>query len=370
MPTRTSNRSGWFSRWTKERWLLLVVALVGASLIAAACSDDDDKNAETASSGETVETLDFNFMAGFRAQANLPFVAVYVADQQGFFDDVGLNVDIKHAALGTSEHIQLVAAGNIDLTTQPASEVIQRRAGAGVPLVAVALFGQRGDLGYAVLADSDIETVADFADRTIGVKGVIQSEFLALLQEAGLGVEDVNLVDVGFNPTVLSEGEVDVYPVFLSNEPDTLERVLNAPTRVFEAADVGVPTLGVSYVVTEDFLANDVNREKLRRFLLATMRGFQFALDNPDAAIEATQAFISDEADLVHERFILDTELGNAVSDQTDTTGLGTFTLGQFQALHDVLLEFGGIEEGIDVAEAIDTSIIESVYASGTLLGG
>ncbi|HJN91263.1 MAG TPA: ABC transporter substrate-binding protein, partial [Dehalococcoidia bacterium] len=213
MNTRASNAPSWLSRWIGERGLLLFAVLLGASLIAAACSDDDGDDADSAAAAAdaAIETLDFDFMAGFRAQANLPFVAVYVADQQGFFDDVGLNVDIKHAALGTSEHIQLVAAGEIDLTTQPASEVIQRRSGAGVPLVAIALFGQRGDLGYAVLEDSDIASTADFSGKTVGVKGVVQSEFLALLQEAGLRIDDVNLVDVGFNPAVLSEGEVDVY---------------------------------------------------------------------------------------------------------------------------------------------------------------
>ena len=339
-------------------WLLAVV-LIAVGAVMAACGGDDED-----------EALDFEFMAGFRAQANLPFVAVYVADQQGFFDDVGLNVTIRHAALGTSEHIQLLAAGQIDLTTQPASEVLQRRAGAEAPLVAVALFGQRGDLGYTVLADSGIESPADFAGRTVGVKGVVQAEFHALLASEGLTVDDVDLVDVGFNPAVLSEGTVDVYPVFLSNEPDLLRRVIGVQVRVFEAADVGVPTLGVTYVVNEDLLSDEDGRERLRRFLIATMRGFQFALENPAAAIEATRAFIAEDADLVHERFLLDTELGNAVSARTDADGLGTFTEAQFQALHDVLLEFGGLEGATDVSAAVDGSIIESIYDGGVLVEG
>ena len=270
-----------FSR-QRPSWLLLLLALMAITLVAAACGDDDDD--------APPDTLSFSYMAGFRAQANLPFVAVYVAQQEDFFADVGLEVEIQHAALGTSEHIQLVAAGEIDLTTQPASEVLQRRAGARVPLVAVALFGQRGDLGYAVLDDSGIDSPADFAGRTVGVKGVVQAEFIALLDSAGLSVDDVTLVDVGFNPAVLSEGAVDVYPVFLDNEPDTLERVIGVQVRVFQAADVGVPTLGVTYVVTEEFLADATNRERLRRFLIATMRGFAFALENPAAGDRGDQS--------------------------------------------------------------------------------
>ena len=130
-----------------------------------------------------------------------------------------------------------------------------------------------------------------------------------MLAANGLSENDVELVSVGFNPAILSEKQVDVFPVFLSNEPDILTRVIGVPITVFKAGDYGVPTLGVTYVVSEDFLKEANNREALRRFLLATMKGFQFALDNPDAAIEDTKAFIAADADLVHEKFILTTEL-------------------------------------------------------------
>lgn len=329
-------------------WSLIVIASLSA------CDGDDDRDAN--------ERLSIEFMAGFRAQANLPFVAVYVAQAQGFFDDAGLDVTIRHATEG--EHIRLLLSGDVDVTTLPASELLQRRADPGAPLVAVALFGQRGDLGYAVLEESEIETPRDFAGKTVGFKVVVQAEFLALLSAHGLSVDDVELVPVGFNPVVLAEGQVDVYPVFLSNEPDTLTRVIGAPVQVFEAADVGVPTLGVTYVVSEEFLGEATNREALRRFLTATMRAFEFALADPDVAIEATRAFISADADLEHERFILTTELGNASSPLTEENGVGWFTLAQFQALHDLLLEFEGIEQPIVVEEAIDRSALEEVHGN------
>ena len=238
-------------------WSLVVIASLSA------CGGEDN--------GDANKRLSIEFMAGFRAQANLPFVAVYVAQAQGFFDDAGLNVTIRHATEG--EHIRLLLSGDVNVTTLPASELLQRRADPGAPLVAVALFGQRGDLGYAALEESGIETPRDFAGKTVGFKVVVQAEFLALLSAHGLSVDDVELVPVGFNPVVLAEGQVDVYPVFLSNEPDTLTRVIGVPVQIFEAADVGVPTLGVTYVVSEEFLEEATNREALRRFLTATMRG-------------------------------------------------------------------------------------------------
>ena len=53
---------------------------------------------------------EMTFMAGFRPQANLPFVGAYVAQEKGFFTDEGLSVTIEHSA-GGGEHLQLLAAG-------------------------------------------------------------------------------------------------------------------------------------------------------------------------------------------------------------------------------------------------------------------
>ena len=213
-----------------------------------------------------------------------------------------------------------------------------------------------------------IESPADFEGCTVGFKGVVQAEFLAMLNAHDLDRGDVELIGVGFNPVVLPEGQVDVYPVFQDNEPDILQRVMGAEIRVFSAADSGVPTLGVGYVASEDGLADPQRQEAIRRFLLATMHGFAAALADPAAAIEDTRAFISDEADLTHERFILDTDLRNAVSDLTETNGLGWFTEQQFQDLHDVLLGFEGIPQATEIAGAIDRSLLESIYRDGELI--
>ena len=59
------------------------------------------------------------FMAGFKAQANLPFVAAYVAQEKGFFEVQGLSVKILHANRG--EHLKLMMAGDVDFTTAAAT---------------------------------------------------------------------------------------------------------------------------------------------------------------------------------------------------------------------------------------------------------
>ncbi len=331
--------------------LCSMLAALAASL-SVACSDD-----------ESDDVLTMTYMAGFVAQANLPFVAVYVAEDQGFFADENLEVEIQHAGF-TGAHKGLVLSGEVDITTLPASEMLQIRANTGAPYVAVMLFGQRGDFGYAVLNSSGISSPSDFVGRDVGFKGIVQAEFHAMLAAHGLTTDDMNMIDVGFNPVVLVEQQVEVYPVFLSNEPDTLTRKLNQEITVFEAADDGVPTLGVVYLVGEEFLEDETNREKLERFLRATVRAFEFAVDDPAAAIESTAKFLAEdpEPDLEHERFILDTEIENALSDLTRANGVGWFTQQQFRALTDVLLEYGALDNDIDLEAALDRSFLEDIH--------
>src|SRR5690606_30418686 len=118
----------------------------------------------------------------------------------------------------------------------------------------VALFGQRGDQGYVTRADSGIESPEDLDGRSIGFKaGVVPAELHGLLRGAGLTVDDVELVSVGFDPRIFIEGGVDVYPVFLNNEPDTIRRA-GVDINIIDPHDHGVPTLGLTYLVTGETL--------------------------------------------------------------------------------------------------------------------
>src|SRR5206468_11783918 len=95
-----------------------------------------------------------HFMAGYKPQANLPFVAVYVAQTNGYFAQQGLQVEIAHAS-GQGEHLKLLLQGSEDVITAAGDEVLARRS-EGLPVVAISVLGQRNQRAMAVKADSDI----------------------------------------------------------------------------------------------------------------------------------------------------------------------------------------------------------------------
>ncbi len=288
------------------------------------------------------------FMPGFQAQANLPFVGAYVAQEKGYFAEEGLEVTIQHSA-GGGQHMQLLAAGEVQVTTLDAGVLLQRRVEPGLPLVSIGLIGQRGQQAYVALADSGIETPEDWVGRTVGYKGTPPPDVYAILETVGLDVSDVDLVNVGFDPRVLTEGVVDVYPVFKSNEPNLI-RGWGYELNMWDAADYGVPTLGLAYVTTEELVESEP--EVLWAFMRAVMRGIAYAEDNREEAVEIVLQYTGDDADPQHMRFMLDTEFEDYHSPVTEANGAGWQTTEQWQALADLLTVYGILAESIDGSDA------------------
>jgi ABC-type nitrate/sulfonate/bicarbonate transport system substrate-binding protein len=342
--------------------LVSVGVLAVFAIALAACMGGAPRTAANASAtiASTPRALrDVTFMAGFKPQANLAFVAAYVAQEKGYFTDDGLRVSIKHAA-GQDEHLKLLLAKEIQFTTATGAQAVLRYAD-GLPVRAVALWGQRGDQGYVAKADSGIKGPADFKGRSVGIKsGVVPAELQAMLAGVGLSQNDVKLQGVGFDPRVFVQGAVDVYPVFLSNEPYAIRKTGTNIT-VFDPADYGVSTLGLTYLAHADTTRDDP--ALVRSFLRATLRGAQFAIDHPDEAVQITLHY-ADGADPGQQRYLLDTDI--AAAKRAD--GIGRSSASQWQSLQTTLAKYGVLTKPVDANGAWYGAAVDSLYdAQGKL---
>lgn len=328
--------------------------LVALAVVVAACTPPSTAPAP----------LDkVTFMAGFKAQANLPFVAVYVAQERGYFRDQGLEVNIQHSA-GQGEHIRLLATGRVQFTTASAGDALKRVANAEIPLVAIAQIGQRGEQAFAVRADSPIRTPRDWEGRLVGYKSTVSADYLAILRAAGVDRSKVREVPVGFDPRVLIEGRVDVYPVFVSNEPDTLAR-LGFPVRLFLPMDYGVPSLGLAFVTDRPTVEG--RPDVVRRFLRAALRGLADAVEDREAAIDMTMRYAVGE-DRQHQRAMLDAEIDGAITELTRREGLGAMTRQQWEDLQKLLVDLGAQPKAVDLGQIVDERFVREAYRNGRLI--
>lgn len=331
---------------------LYAVFLLSLALMSAACGGGNDAD----------DALDrVVFMAGFKPQANLPFVAAYVAQERGYFAEQRVDVDILHATSG--EHLKLLVAGDVHVTTAAASSVLKRRSDPQLPIVAFALLGQRGQQAYMALDDSGISTLKDWEGRTFGYKISVPPDYLAMLQAADVDRGRITEVQAGFDPRVLTEGRVDVLAVFKSNEPNIV-RGLGHEVVMWDPANYGVPNMGLTYITTDDYAAR--SSDILDRFLRAALKALEFVQSNPEAALDIVMKYAPKE-DRDHQRFMLETELADAVSQLTEDRGIGWMTDDQWRTLYEHLIDFDALDRPFDYRTAFTTSFLQRAYQDGNL---
>jgi ABC-type nitrate/sulfonate/bicarbonate transport system substrate-binding protein len=331
--------------------------LAVAAAFAVACG----ANPTAVPSPTPVPVEKVTFIAGFKPQANLPFVAVYMAQEKGYFREQSLEVDIQHATQG--EHVQLVATDRAQFSTGAAADVMKRVASAGVPLVSIAQIGQRDEQSFAVRADSPIRTLKDWEGRLVGYKTTVSAAYLALISLGGVDRTKVREVAVGFDPRVLADGRVDVYPVFTANEPDTLAR-LGIPVRLFEPATYGLPGLGLTFMTNQQMV--ETRPEVVTRFLRAALRGLADAIADRELATLVVMKYATGE-DRAHQRYMLDTEIEAAQNDLTRTNGIGAMSRERYVALRDFLLQYGGLTKSVDVDAVFTDRFVKDLYKDGRL---
>jgi ABC-type nitrate/sulfonate/bicarbonate transport system substrate-binding protein len=230
--------------------------------------------------------------------------------------------------------------------------------------VSIAQIGQRDEQSFAVRADSPIRTLKDWEGKLVGYKSTVSADYLALVSIGGVDRAKVREVAVGFDPRVLADGRVDVYPVFTANEPDTLAR-LGIAVRLFDPTTYGVPSLGLTLITSQKMI--DTKPDVVTRFLRASLRGLADAIADRDAAIEVVMKYATGE-DRAHQRYMLDTEIDAAQNDLTRAHGIGAMDRSRYVALRDFLLQYNAIAKSVDVDAVFTDRFVKELYKDGRLV--
>ncbi len=217
------------------------------------------------------------------------FAGYYVALDQGFYDEEGLNVTILPGGPDIAPP-QVLAGGGADamLNWMPSALAACER---GLPVVNIAQPFKTSGLMLTCWKDTGIETVEDFRGRTIGVWFFgNEYPFLSWMAQAGIstegGEDGVTVLRQGFNVDPLLQRQADCISTMTYNE---YGQVLDAgvdPDELitFMYEDQGVATLEDGIYVLEQNLEDPEFVDKMVRFVRASMRGWDWAQENPEAA--------------------------------------------------------------------------------------
>ena len=227
----------------------------------------------------TPVTFQLNWVAG---GANAGFAA---AVAEGFYKDAGLDVTLVQGN-GSGNTAQLVANGRSEIAYADAVAVSQLIA-KGAPMKVLSTVYQSNPNEVSALKKTGIKSIKDLAGKKVGVpSGSSQTTMLPLLLKANnLKESDVNLINMPPTAMVpsLLQGQVDAILGSVDSYQIQLE-AQGAQTDNFMFADHGVPTVSTSIFASDSYIKN--NPEVIKKFIAASLKGWYFALDNPEKAVK------------------------------------------------------------------------------------
>ena len=220
-------------------------------------------------------------------------LAIWMADAAGFYEAVGIKLEIINMN-GGSRGAEELAAGRIDAMHVGLSSVIRlNRTGGDLRIVA----SLANVIRFTFFSGPDVKTAADLKGGAVGVSSFgseSDSTVTLTLKRLGLSRDGVTLKEYGASPkriAAVKSGELKATAV---NEPFSSmarEQGLNV---LFDLVPEQIPWLFTAIVVRRGTITD--RRDELTRFIRATAEGNYLALtdENRAKAVLARQAGITD----------------------------------------------------------------------------
>jgi putative hydroxymethylpyrimidine transport system substrate-binding protein len=226
--------------------------------------------------------------------ANPSHAPLFVAEQQGYFAEQGLDVNLIGPA-DPADPPKLVAANKADIAITYEPNFLQQVA-SGLPLVLIGTLIDHPLNCLVVLESSPIKKISELKGKTVGYSsgGEVTSIMLkTMLEYNGLTLNDVQRINVRYALTqALLSGNVNAVTGMMRTFEVIQMKLAGHPARVFLPEQNGVPTYSELIFVANKNHANDPRNAK---FLAALKKGVDYLEQHPE---ETWRAFAKSHPEL------------------------------------------------------------------------
>lgn len=295
----------------------------------------------------------------FSWEHTIEYTGFQLAERNGYYTEAGLAVDLRPASFDDAGNItspiDAVVSGEADFGLSGGNELMLARA-AGAPIVSVATIYQRSPNALVSLASANIGHPRDLAGKTVSLTNADPLYLYALLDNLGVDRDGVTVVErTDFTTAPLLAGEVDVIDAYLTNEPVLLTGD-GVAFNTLVLADYGVDGYVGTIFVTEATLAE--RPDLVERFLRATFRGYQAAIDDPDQAARVSVEY--NEA-LLYENEVAGMRISVPLLKPAGSP-LGMMREEVWQIGFEVLRDAGLIDADFDFISAYTLSVLNRIH--------
>ena len=269
------------------------------------------------------------------------FAGYYAAKEKGFYDEVGLNVEIRQRDLKYN-NIDEVINGNAQYGVADSILILYRLK--QQPVVIVSPIFQHSPSVFISLKKSNISSVYELNNKDILFYPNDTDGFslLAMIKKFDL---DVNLVRERYKDDYmrLINNEVDVMPAYIANEP-FLFKEKGYDVNIINPTNYGFDMYGDMLFTNEDEAKN--NPIRVEKFKEATLKGWKYALENKEEIIQLINEKYSKEKSIEHLRYE-----ANAIDSliNKDVTPLGYLDQGRIRYISEMYEYYGLTESKIDL---------------------
>lgn len=260
----------------KKRLVAIIAGTLASVMLLSGCGKKSEENNDNGLEKVTV-ILDWT--------PNTNHTGLYVAKEKGYYEDLGLDVEIIQPSEGSS--LQLIAAGKGDFGISYQEDLtFARTSDSPLPVKAIATIIQHNTSGFASPKEKNIETVNDFEGKVYGgYGGPSESSILkAVMEKNGADFSKLTTVDVGTEDFFIAtknnidfewtfEGWTNIQAKLRGFDINYIPLI-----ELDERLDYYTPIIAASENVLEN------KSDMVTKFMEATTKGYEYAINNPEDA--------------------------------------------------------------------------------------
>lgn len=285
---------------------------------------------------------------------NIQFAPYYVAYEQGYFADLGLEVELRHH--GQDEDLfGALTQGIEDVVVAGGAEMVQAHE-QGVDAITFQTLYETYPVAVIVPEDSDLHTLEDLTGHTLGIPGRFGETWfgtLAFMEQADLTEQEVAIEEIGFTQqAALSGGHVDAVIGFANND---IPQFGATGLEVRAIPSDPIPVVGVGIGATSATVEDEP--EVLNRIASATRQAIVDIIDDPAVAIDAASHHIPGTITPDQEQVMLQVVERTAQLYGSVDEGWGIPDLGLWEEMNTFLADMGLITEPVDLTAVVTDTI-------------
>ena len=210
------------------------------------------------------------------------FAGVLVAKEKGFYEDAGLNVNVKERDPKKNNILQVL---NGESEYGIADSVILRYRAQGADVKVLATIFQHNAMVLMSKKTSGIVSPYEMKGKKISYQeGLDDSIISSLFAFANINEDEHVHKAMDFTKMDFVNGEVDVTEAYISIEPYWLKEKYDIDVNIIDPKNYGIDFYGDLIFTTQKEI--DKHPKRVEAFKNATLKGWAYALNHQDEAIK------------------------------------------------------------------------------------